>query len=158
MAPASLFTLIVLMFVGTGPGGTGGGIKVTTFGIVIAAVLALLRGEQDTVVFKRRVPLDTVYRALALGMLATVTVIGATMVLAVTERAPFLSLLFESTSAFGTVGLSAGITASLSSIGKVLISLIMLVGRLGPLAVGFALVGRPRRQRFRYVQGEVFVG
>jgi trk system potassium uptake protein TrkH len=158
MAPASLFTLILLMFIGTGPGGTGGGIKVTTFGVVVAAVAALLRGEQDAVVFKRRLGLDTVTRALALGMLGTVIVVAATMVLTVTERAPFLSLLFETTSAFGTVGLSAGITSSLTPVGKVLISVIMLVGRLGPLAVGFALVGKPRRQRFRYVEGEVFVG
>lgn len=158
MTPASLFTIIVLMFVGTGPGGTGGGIKVTTLGVVVASVLALLRGEQDTVVFKRRMPLDTVYRALSLGMLATVVVVTVTMILTVTERAPFLTLLFETTSALGTVGLSAGITSSLSAVGKVLISLTMLVGRLGPIAVGFALVGRPHRQRFRYIEGQVFVG
>jgi trk system potassium uptake protein TrkH len=91
-------------------------------------------------------------------MLGTVTVVAATMVLSVTERAPFLALLFETTSAFGTVGLSTGITSTLTPVGKVLISVIMLVGRLGPLAVGFALVGKPRRQRFRYVEGEVFVG
>lgn len=158
MAPASLFTLILLMFIGTGPGGTGGGIKVTTFGVVIASVVALLRGEQDTVVFRRRMALDTIYRALALGMLATVTVVAATMVLTITEHTSFVALLFEATSAFGTVGLSTGITSSLTPVGKVLISFIMLVGRLGPLAVGFALVGKPRRQRFRYVEGEVFVG
>jgi trk system potassium uptake protein TrkH len=158
MAPASLFTLILLMFIGTGPGGTGGGIKVTTFGIVVASVLALLRGEQDAVVFKRRMALDTIHRALALGMLATATVVAATMVLTVTERTSFLPLLFEATSAFGTVGLSTGITSSLTPVGKVLICIVMLVGRLGPLAVGFALVGKPRRQRFRYVEGAVFVG
>jgi trk system potassium uptake protein TrkH len=158
MAPASLFTLILLMFIGTGPGGTGGGIKVTTFAVVMASVVAVLRGEQDTVIFKRRMTLDTIHRALALGMLATVTVVAATMVLTVTERTSFLPLLFEVTSAFGTVGLSTGITSSLTPVGKVLICIIMLVGRLGPLAVGFALVGKPRRQRFRYVEDAVFVG
>jgi trk system potassium uptake protein TrkH len=79
-------------------------------------------------------------------------------VLTITEHTSFVALLFEATSAFGTVGLSTGITSSLTPVGKVLISFIMLVGRLGPLAVGFALVGKPRRQRFRYVEGEVFVG
>jgi trk system potassium uptake protein TrkH len=102
--------------------------------------------------------LDTIHRALALGMLATATVVAATMVLTVTERTSFLPLLFEATSAFGTVGLSTGITSSLTPVGKVLICIVMLVGRLGPLAVGFALVGKPRRQRFRYVEGAVFVG
>jgi trk system potassium uptake protein TrkH len=158
MTQASLLTLIILMFVGTGPGGTGGGIKVTTFGVVVASVLALLRGEQDTVVFRRRMPLDTVYRALSIGMLATVVVVVVVMILSITERASFLQLLFETTSALGTVGLSAGITSSLTPIGKILISLTMLIGRLGPLAVGFALVGRPRRRRFRYIEGEVFIG
>jgi trk system potassium uptake protein TrkH len=158
MAPASLFAIILLMFIGTGSGGTGGGIKVTTFGVVVASVLALLRGEKDTVIFRRRMPLDTVYRALSLGMLATVVVVVVTTVLTVTEHAPFLAILFETTSALGTVGLSAGITSSLSPIGKVLISVTMLIGRLGPLVVGFAIVGKPRRPRFRYVEGEVFVG
>jgi trk system potassium uptake protein TrkH len=158
ISQASLLTLIILMFIGTGPGGTGGGIKVTTFGVVVASVLALLRGEQDTVVFRRRMPLDTVYRALSIGMLATVVVVVVMMILSVTERATFLQLLFEVTSALGTVGLSAGITSSLSPVGKIVISLTMLVGRLGPLVVGFALVGRPRRRRLRYVEGEVFVG
>jgi trk system potassium uptake protein TrkH len=158
MAQASLFTLIVLMFIGSSPGGTGGGIKTTTLGVVLASALALLRGGQDTVIFKRRVALDTVYRAMTIGMAWTFLVAGATLLLTVTEKASFLQIVFEVTSAIGTVGLSMGITAGLTTLGKVVISIMMLLGRLGPLAVGFALVGRPRRRLFRYVEEPVFVG
>lgn len=158
MAQASLFTLIVLMFIGSSPGGTGGGIKTTTMGVVLASAAALLRGSQDTVIFKRRVALDTVYRAMTIGMFWTLLVTGATLLLTVTEKASFLQILFEVTSALGTVGLSMGITPELSILGKVVISIMMLLGRLGPLAVGFALLGRPRRALFRYVEAPVFVG
>lgn len=158
MTQASLFTLIVLMFIGASPGGTGGGIKTTTMGVVLASALALLRGGQDTVIFKRRVALDTVYRVMTIGMAWTLLVAGATLLLTVTERASFLQILFEVTSAIGTVGLSMGITSGLSTLGKVVISIMMLLGRLGPLAVGFALVERPRRVLFRYIEEPVFVG
>jgi trk system potassium uptake protein TrkH len=158
MAPASLFALILVMFVGAGPGGTAGGMKVTAFGVVLASVLALLRGGQDTVVFKRRIPLDTVLRALTIGMLATVVVVTVTLILVATERAGFLSLLFETVSALSSGGLSMGPTSGLSPVGKVALSLTMLSGRVGPLAVGFALVGRPRRTLYRFVEGEVYVG
>ncbi len=158
MAPASLFALIVLMFVGAGSGGTGGGIKVTTFGIVLASAAALLRGSEDATVFRRRIPLDTVLRALMISMLGTAIIVAVTLVLAVTERVGLLSILFEAASALGTVGLSTGITPSLSPLGKIVICLTMLMGRIGPLAVGFALVGRPRRTLFRYAEGRVFIG
>lgn len=158
MTATGLFAMIVLMFIGIGSGGTGGGIKVTTLGVAVASVATLVRGSQDTVVFGRRMPLDTVYRALTIGLLATLLVVMVTLVLTLTERSPFLPILFEVVSAFGTVGLSAGITPALSPAGKILISMTMLIGRLGPLGVGFALVGKPRRTLFRYVEGEVFVG
>ncbi|MBI4539472.1 MAG: Trk family potassium uptake protein [Gemmatimonadetes bacterium] len=158
MSPTSLFGLIVLMFIGASPGGTGGGIKTTTLGVVLMSVVALWRGHEDADVFGRRLPLDTVYRALAIGLVATVLVTMDTLVLTATEQAPFLSILFEVVSAFGTVGLSMGLTPDLSIVGKLMISLTMLLGRLGPLAVGFALVARPKRAIFRCAQGRVFVG
>jgi len=158
MTEASLFALIILMFVGTGPGGTGGGIKTTTLGVVLAAVVALLNGGQDAVAFRRRLPQDTVSRALTIGLVSTMWVTVATLILTSTERASFLKILFEVTSALGTVGLSMGITSGLTTVGKVIISITMLAGRLGPLAVGFALVGRPRRRLFRYSEAKVYVG
>jgi trk system potassium uptake protein TrkH len=158
MTATSLFWLVIVMFVGSAPGGTGGGIKSTTLGVVLATVVALLRGRQDTVAFGRRLSEDTVRRALTIGILATVVVIVVTLLLTATERQPFLSILFEVASALGTVGLSAGITPSLSPFGKVVISITMLVGRLGPLAIGFALLARPKAVPFRYAEEKVFLG
>lgn len=158
MTMTSLFALIILMFVGTGPGGTGGGIKTTTLGVVLAAALALLKGRQDPTAFRRRLAQDTVYRALTIGMVATAWVTVVTLILTSTERADFLKILFEVVSALGTVGLSMGITAGLSTAGKVLLSLTMLAGRLGLLAVGFALIGRPRPVYFRYLEEKVYIG
>lgn len=81
-----------------------------------------------------------------------------TLVLSATEKAPFLSVLFEVVSALGTVGLSAGITAALSTPGKLILSATMLIGRLGPLAIGFALLARPSAPRFRYAEERIFIG
>ena len=158
MTATSLFWLLVLMFVGASPGGTGGGIKTTTLGTVMATVTALLKGGEDTVIFRRRLPEDTVRRALTIGLLATVLITADTLVLTASEEKPFLPILFEVVSALGTVGLSAGITASLSTAGKILLSATMIVGRLGPLVIGFALLARPRRARFRYAEEKVFIG
>jgi trk system potassium uptake protein TrkH len=158
MTATSLFWIVVLMFVGASPGGTAGGIKTTTLGAALATVVALLKGAQDTVVFRRRLPEDIVRRALAIGLLATALIAAGTLLLAASENQPFLSVLFEVTSALGTVGLSTGITPSLSTPGKILISATMLAGRLGPLTIGFALLGRPRRVDLRYAEEPVFIG
>lgn len=158
MTPTSLFWLLIVMFVGGSPGGTGGGIKTTTLGTVMVTVRALLGGTEDAVVFGRRLPEDTVRRALTIGLLATVVITLATLVLTATERQPLLSILFEVVSALGTVGLSAGITGSLSATAKIVLCVAMLVGRLGPLAIGYALLAKPKPARFRYAEEKVFIG
>lgn len=158
MTGTSLFAIVILMFVGASPGGTAGGIKTTTFGTVVCTVAALLRGSEDAVAFGRRIPEDTVHRALTVGLLATVLITVDTLVLSATEKAPFLEVLFEVVSALGTVGLSAGMTASLSTPGKLILSATMFIGRLGPLAIGFALLARPSPPRFRYAEEKIFIG
>jgi trk system potassium uptake protein TrkH len=158
MTGTTLFAIVVLMFVGASPGGTAGGIKTTTLGTVFCTVAALLRGNADAVAFGRRIPEDTVHRALTVGLLATVLITVDTLVLSATEKAPFLEVLFEVVSALGTVGLSAGMTAALSTPGKLILSATMLIGRLGPLAIGFALLARPSPPRFRYAEEKIFIG
>jgi trk system potassium uptake protein TrkH len=158
MSSTGLFTIIIIMFIGASPGGTGGGIKTTTFATVMLAVSRLLRGEQDTQVFWRRIPDATVRRALAIGLLATMVIALVTLGLTVTEDAPFLGILFEVVSALSTVGLSTGITPSLTDAGKVLLCLTMLVGRVGPLAIGFALLADPVKGKLRYAEEDVFIG
>ena len=158
MSSTSLFIMILLMFVGASPGGTGGGIKTTTFGLTLLFLLALWRGREEVVVSWRRIPAETLRKAFAVVGSAILLVVFATFILTLSEKASFLQVLFEVVSAFGTVGLSTGITPGLTVVGKVTITLTMLAGRLGPLAIGFALAGRAKHPPISYPDEEVFVG
>lgn len=112
------FLTIVLMFIGASPGSTGGGIKTTTFGVLLMTVWNLVKGKDDIEVFKRRLEDNVVFKALVTVFLALALVIVVTMLLSITEAKAFMSILFETVSAFGTVGLSTGITSTLSELGK----------------------------------------
>lgn len=158
MTSTSLFTIIVLMFIGASPGGTGGGIKTASFGIMLLFLLSLLRGREDVNIFKRRISSEVINRVFAIGIISIFWVMLATAILTATEKASFLQVFFETVSAFGTVGLSTGITPTLSIAGKILISITMLIGRIGPLAIGFSLVGKPRPAKFKYSEADVLVG
>ena len=160
MSSTSLFVIIILMFIGSSPGGTGGGIKTTTFALMICSLLALFRGKNHVDIFWRRVPQDRVDKAFLTGLMAISLVCLGAFILTVTEDSSFLSTLFEVTSAFGNTGLSTGITPGLSILGKLTITVIMLIGRVGPLAVGLSLFGGPKPiiPTAKYADGEVFVG
>lgn len=158
MSASSLSIIVILMFIGASPGGSGGGIKTTTFAIAVLFSFALLNGREDVNVFKRRIPGEIVARALVIGFIAVMLVAVDVLVLTLSENASFLEILFEIVSAFGTVGLSTGLTSDLSTLGKIVISVNMLIGRLGPLAIGFSIIGRPRAVGFRYGEGKVYVG
>jgi len=165
LQPAALFLTLIFMFVGGGPGGTAGGVKVTTFGITVLALLATLRGQRDTTLFWRRVPLELVGRSFLIcltGFLALNVVAGLLLVL---EGGDLLAVLFEATSAFGTVGLSTGaaglpvsLSGEFSNGGRLLVCLLMFVGRIGPLTVAFALAGRQVTSRLRYPEERVLIG
>ncbi len=155
----SLLILIVLMFIGAPAGGTGGGIKSTTFGVILLILWSVLRHNRDVNAFGRRIPRDTLVKGVAVAMTAVIWLTLSCIILTLTEpTALFLDILFEAASALGTVGLSTGLTPELSSGGKVVVILTMLVGRVGPLGVMFSLFGRPSTTAYRYPQEEVFVG
>lgn len=158
MRQASLFFLVILMFIGSAPGSTGGGIRTTTFATLIGAVWAMLRGRRDVVFFKQRIDQNKVYKALTTTIIAVFLVVTTTMILSITERADFLTVLFEATSAFGTVGLSMGLTPDLSVFGKILISLAMFIGRLGPLTIAYAMSKNIKEERYRYAEGQIIIG
>lgn len=139
LTQASLFILLMLMIIGASPAGTGGGLKTTTFTAVLGVMKSALRGRKKVIFWGKEIPQDRVWAAMAsLGFYTTVLVIGCYL-LSLTESFPFENLFFECASALGTVGLSTGITAQLTPIGKLLITLVMFVGRLGPLGFGLAL-------------------
>jgi trk system potassium uptake protein TrkH len=165
MTPAALFLTISLMFIGASPGGTGGGVKTTTFGVIVAALWATVRGERDTNVFERRLSPDLVRRAFALAILAAVGLIVVTGILLLIEGQGLLHTSYEAVSAFGTVGLSMGVAGSPLSLsgffgagGKGLIMFLMFMGRVGPMTLAVALAGLAAPARVRYPEGKVLIG
>ena len=142
MTNVSLFVMIILMLIGGSPGSCAGGLKTTTFRSIVAFVVSQVRGRQQTVVRNRALDKETMNKALTLFIFGSGTVILATLMLCISEggdlphtqlRGQFLEILFEVASAFGTVGLSTGITATLSDFGKSVLIILMFVGRLGPI-------------------------
>lgn len=164
LRPVTLFMLIMLMFVGASPGSTGGGIKTVTFGIIIASFYSMFRNRDRITIFKKTIPKETYRRAAVIAFLALGVVVLSTFLLSATESVPahsshyFLSMLFESTSAFGTVGLSTGITPNLTDWGKIIIILTMLIGRVGPLTLALAIAMRSEKIEYRYPEEKLMVG
>lgn len=157
--PSTLFFIIILMFIGASPGSTGGGIKTTTFGMVVLAVISMAKGKEDAELFGRRIPKEQIYKGLGIILLAISWIVFATLVLGVLEEADFIKILFEVVSALATVGLSAGLTPNLSEAGQVLIMITMFLGRLGPLTVAYALAAREKRkQQYRYPEERIIIG
>ncbi|MCG8439129.1 MAG: Ktr system potassium transporter B [Pseudomonadales bacterium] len=149
---------LLLMFIGAGTNSTGSGIKVTTFMVLVLATRAFLRGRPLPSLFGRQISAQLVYKALAVALIASVLVFVALMALTFTDgRLGLENLLFEVVSAFGTVGLSRGITTELSTPGQLIIMLTMFLGRVGPLTLAFLLT-RPHQPVVRYPEGEVHIG
>jgi trk system potassium uptake protein TrkH len=157
MEDPTLFFTMILMFIGAGSASTASGIKLTTFIVVILATMAFLRSRGEPEIFGRSIRLETVIRSLAITTIGTLLVVSFIFLLTITEKLPFLPLAFEVVSAFGTVGLSMGITGQLSDLGEVLISVVMFVGRIGPLTLFFILM-KPKKVNYRYPYDQVFTG
>jgi trk system potassium uptake protein TrkH len=153
----TIFIMIILMFIGAGSGSTGGGIKLTTALVIGLATISFLRGKSEIVISRRTINSGYILKALSITMVSIVFVIIATVMLNLTEKAPFIELMFEVVSAFGTVGLSTGITAELTPIGKQIIIFIMFVGKLGPLTLMFSLA-KPSKEKIRYPQEDILTG
>lgn len=158
--PATLLITIFLMFIGGGPGSTAGGIKMTTFFVIVVAAWSFLRGRGEPVAFSRRIDADTVLRALVVTVVSMALVSVAFLVLVLTNpKLPLLNLLFETVSAFGTVGLSMNTTPLLSPAGQLLLILLMYLGRIGPLTFAVALSLRSERSAVTYpAEKSILVG
>lgn len=167
MSVPALFVMMALMFIGASPGGTGGGVKTSTFSITLFALWSTVRGENDTVIFKRRLAPELVAKAFFISLIAFVTMNAVAFLLLLSEGRDLLKSLFETTSAFGTVGLSMGeagapvsLSAFFSPIGKVLMMAMMFIGRLGPLTLAIAVARRTTHAQsmIRYPEGKILVG
>lgn len=155
---SSLVFMMALMFIGASPGSTGGGIKVTTFSIIILAFWAVVTNRNDVNIFKRRISWDLVNKSLSIMVTAMLFIFLIFFLLTFTEKADMSRLLFETISAFGTVGLSANFTPELSPLGRVLITIMMFIGRLGPLTMAFALLNNRKEAKIRYAEEKILIG
>lgn len=150
---------MIFMFIGAGTAGTAGGVKVTTVGVIVASILSTLKGRKETESFNRKLPRDLVNKSLAIITLAMLWVITVIFILSITEDAPLQVIMFEAISAFGTVGLSLGITTQLSVVGKLVITITMFVGRIGPLTLFMALAQRRQvTTAISYPDEEIMIG
>jgi len=154
----SAFLLIIFMFIGASPGSTGGGIKTSTFATLFFTIRSMTQGKSKVEVFHRTIPSLVVYQALCVVILALGWIAFSTLFLALTENAPFVDILFEELSAFGTVGLSRGLTSHLTIAGRIIIILSMLVGRIGPLTLALAMRGRRIRELYEYPEERIMIG
>ncbi|MCB1000821.1 MAG: TrkH family potassium uptake protein [Acidimicrobiales bacterium] len=158
MNTVSWMLLSVLMFIGGGSASTAGGIKVTTFALVAMMIWSEIRGDDDVTLFGRRVPERTQRRAVAIAAISMGAVVVCGMALVWLSSTTLDRALFEVTSAFGTAGLSTGITAGLPDAALAILIGLMYLGRLGPLTLGAALVMRERRRRYRYPEEQPILG
>jgi len=161
LSASSQFILILLMFIGGSPGSTAGGIKTVTLAVVIMTAIAALRKRQEVEMFRRSVRIVVVGRAITVTLLFVAVLFIVTLTLSVTENSkPFTmsQIMFEAGSALGTVGLTTGITPSLTTAGKLIIIATMLIGRLGPLTLLAALTFNIKPARYNYPDEAVIVG
>ena len=160
----SKLVLMLLMFIGASPGSTGGGIKTCTFLVILITIISMMRGRRRAAVFGRSIPKQIIRESLSIFFLASGWIFLFTVLLAFFERGSFSSggglikPIFEVFSAFGTVGLSTGITAGLSTPGKVCIIATMFAGRVGPLTLALAVAFRERRDKYFFPEENIMVG
>lgn len=160
MYDTTLLSMIVLMFIGASPGGTGGGIKTTTFISIVLSVLSTYRSDPHVVLEGRTLPKEVIQKAWAIMTSAAFLIFLILSILSYTENSDLLTVLFEVTSAFGTVGLSLGITPTLSAVGKMAIILTMFIGRVGPLTLAFVLSQKANQQaaHIKYPDERIMIG
>jgi trk system potassium uptake protein TrkH len=155
---ASLWFMMFLMIIGASPGSTGGGIKTTTFGLLLVALFNGIKGRERIHVFDRHVKPSLVFKALAILTMSFFIIFISFFILLMTETIPFFPLLFETVSAFATVGLSLGVTSELSSIGKVVMIFLMFFGRVGPLTLAVALTRQPKPANYQLPNETILLG
>ncbi len=158
IATPTALVIILLMFIGASPGGTGGGTKTSTLVVLAATVRSILRGRTNVEFLKRTLPQDVVNRAIVVVLLSVGLVFSASVGISIAEGKPLTEVLFETVSAFGTVGLSRGLTRDLTISSKIVIIMTMFFGRIGPLTLGLAIGQKAREAAYSYPVERVMIG
>ncbi|MFZ2961501.1 MAG: TrkH family potassium uptake protein [Candidatus Ozemobacteraceae bacterium] len=155
---STLFFMIILMFIGASPASTGGGIKTTTFAIMVLTLISQMQGKPQVVIFGRTITGEIIVKAFLITAISASLVGVFSFLLLLTENQPLSKLMFEVTSAFGTVGLSANLTPLLGSLSRILIIILMYIGRIGPLTLALSFMNPPARGDIQYPAARVLVG
>lgn len=160
MQESSLIVTIMLMFIGASPASTGGGIKTTTFGVLLFSTISFLRGNKETEIFHKTISRESLIKSLCIFTLSSALVIFSSLLITINEQGKFLYLdiLYEIVSAFGTVGISRGITANLSALSKIVLIILMYLGRVGAATLGIGILNRKTKKHTRYSEGKIIVG
>ena len=159
LAPATVLLLLLLMFIGASPGSTGGGVKTSTFGVVLAFLRSRVMARDSVHLFFRTIPQEIITRAFTLISLSlSLVFLSAFVILLRQPEAALRDVLFEAFSAFGTVGLSLGITPRLDDLSKVVLVITMYAGRIGPLTLLYAFSRRKALGKYDYVEEKVMIG
>lgn len=160
MKGSSVVLTILLMFIGASPASTGGGIKTTTFGVLVMSTFSVLRGDEEVSIFKKRIPMEVILRSITIFFFASGIVLFVSMVITLIEGEKFffLDILYETVSAFGTVGISRGITPFLSNFSKIILTFLMFIGRVGPTTVALGVLKRKNKKLIKYAKGKIIVG
>lgn len=154
------FMMIILMFIGGSPSSTAGGIKTTTFGVLLVTVISTIRGKDDVEIMEKRLSNRIIKRAVSVVAVSGILVTSVVMILSITEKHEFLDLVFETVSGFATVGVTRGITSDLTDLGKVIVALTMFTGKVGPLTLLLAVAKRNKENdsKLRYPEDKVMIG
>jgi trk system potassium uptake protein TrkH len=159
MTTAGLFITIAFMFIGASPGGTGGGLKTTTLRVLTSCTKAILQGKEEVLLYDRKIAINLILKAVGALIGSVATVIVSTILIALTDpELEFIQLFFEVVSAFATVGLSTGITGSVSAAAKLILIVTMYIGRVGILLLMSAILGDPRPTNVHYPEENLLVG
>ncbi|WP_071026513.1 TrkH family potassium uptake protein [Peptoniphilus raoultii] len=156
----SVIITIFLMFIGASPASTGGGIKTTTFGVLLFSTISVLRGDEEAEIFHKTIPYDALVKSLCIFFLASGLVIISSLGLMIIEdgRFLYLDILYEIVSAFGTVGVSRGITSNLSYPSKIILIILMYIGRVGAATLGIGILNKKTKKHTKYSHGKIIVG
>lgn len=158
MRHSSSLVSMILMFIGASPGSTGGGVKTSTFALLLLSIIALIKGQSDLTIFKRKIGASSARQSVGLIMLSMISIFIIAFMILLNDRFDLEQTLFEAISAFGTVGLSMGITPQLNSLSKFLIIILMYIGRVGPLTVLFALSQRKKSLHYELAEEKITIG
>ena len=154
----TLLVLCALMFIGASPSSVGGGIRTTTFALNLLFLFHFARGRRSVKIFKRELHQDDIIKSLVVSIMAVLICFLATIILSVTENQPLLAIMFEVASAFGTTGLSLGITTELSTVGKIVIISLMFIGRVGVVSFLLVIGGKVYKESVHLPKERIIIG